>query len=181
MEGIQPTYNLADRGYDMGFGGSGMWLFALLILFGLGGNGFGRGERAATTEDLASGFNFSGVNNKLNEITAGIAGVNQNLGNAICSSTYELASKIDNCGCTTQRAIDSVKFDMANYSSAINANTTAQTQKILDAISQSKIESLQAQVSKLQLEQALCGVVRYPTSSVYANPCNPFAGSGCGY
>ena len=71
---------------------------------------------------------------------------------------------------------------MANYASAVNANTTAQTQKILDAISQSKIESLQSQVSKLQLEQALCGVVRYPTSSVYANPCNPFGTySGCAY
>ena len=85
-------------GYGDGFGfggGSGLWFLALLFL--LGGNGLGRGERAATSEELASGLNFSGVNNKLNEITAGIAGVNQNLGNAICSSTYELASKIDNC------------------------------------------------------------------------------------
>lgn len=34
--GIQPTYNLADRGYGygdgFGFGGSGLWLFAILAL-----------------------------------------------------------------------------------------------------------------------------------------------------
>ena len=93
--------NMYGYGYGdgMGFGGNGIWFLALLFLFGFGGNGYGRGldGRVATTEDLASGFNFAGVNNKLNEITAGISGINQNLGNAICSSTYELASKIDNC------------------------------------------------------------------------------------
>ena len=33
--GIQPTYNLADRGYSDSFGfggGSGIWLFAILAL-----------------------------------------------------------------------------------------------------------------------------------------------------
>lgn len=85
-----------------GFGGNSfMWIFALLILAGGGFGGFGFGNnarnQAATTDELSSGFNFSGINNKLNEITAGVAGVNTNLGNAICSSTYELASKIDNC------------------------------------------------------------------------------------
>jgi len=46
--GIQPTYNLADRGYSDGFGfggGSGIWLFAILALM-WGGNGLfgGRGQ-----------------------------------------------------------------------------------------------------------------------------------------
>lgn len=96
-----------DYCYNDGFGmgGSGLWFLAILFL--LGGGGFGgwsnRGN-VATTEDLASGFNFSGVNNKLNEITAGIAGVNQNLSNAICQlgyqnaqHAYELGSKISEC------------------------------------------------------------------------------------
>ena len=179
--GITPVMNVGGGyGYGDGFG-SYIWLFAILALMNGGFGGFG-GSRAnfATTEDLASGFNFSGVNNKLNEITAGIAGVNQNLGNAICTSTYELASKIDKCCCDTQRAVDGVKFDMANYASVINANTTAGVQKVLDAIAQNKIESLQSQVSQLQLNQALCGVVRYPTSATY-NAGYPFYyGYNCG-
>lgn len=188
--GITPVMNVGGYGYNdgCGFGGNGLWLFAILALmnggFGFGGN---RGN-VATTEDLASGFNFSGVNNKLNEITAGIAGVNQNLGNAICQlgyqgaqHTYDLGSKIDNCCCATQRAVDSVKFDMANYASATNATVTAQTQKILDALAQNKIESLQAQVSQLQLNNALCGVVRYPLSATYnaGYPYTCFNGCGC--
>lgn len=187
MEGNMSAADIAavtrPYGYgDGGFGGnSWMWLIALLFLGG-GFGGYGRGyDRAATTEDLSAGFNFSGINNKLNELTAGQANINQNLGNAICSSTYELASKIDTCCCNTQRAIDSVKFDMANYNAGIQAAISAEGQKTRDMLQQNKIETLQAQINQLQLQSALCGVVRYPTTNVYATSCNPFAGfNGCG-
>lgn len=170
---IYGGYGMGD---GIGYGGGLVWIVLLFAL--LGGNGFGANGRFATTEDLASGFNFSGVNNKLNEITAGIAGINQNLGNAICSSTYELASKIDNCCCTTQRAIDGVKFDLANYNASLITAITAEGQKTRDMLQQNKIESLQAQVNKLELDRAFCGVVRYPTTTTYATVCNPFAGYG---
>lgn len=90
---------ITDRdGYGDGmFGGNGLWFLALLFLFGNGGFGFGGRNQAATTEEVAAGFNFQGINSKLNELTAGQAGINQNLSNAICSSTYELANKISDC------------------------------------------------------------------------------------
>lgn len=175
-------------GDGYGFGGNGLWLFAILALMS-GGFGSWSGNRGnvATTEDLASGFNFSGVNNKLNEIAAGIAGVNQNLSNAICQlgyqgaqHTYELGSKIDNCCCTTQRAIDSVKFDMANYAAGINANVTAQVQSIKDMLSAEKAAALQAQVNKLEMEKMFCGVPRFQPATVYgASPVSFSWGSGC--
>lgn len=104
--GITPVMNVGGYGYNdgCGFGGNGLWLFAILALMNGGFGGWSNRGNVATTEDLASGFNFSGVNNKLNEITAGIAGVNQNLSNAICQlgyqdaqHTYELGSKISEC------------------------------------------------------------------------------------
>lgn len=190
--GITPVMNVgAGYNYDgCGFGGNGLWLFAILALMNGGFGGWGnRGyDRAATTEDLASGFNFSGVNNKLNEITAGIAGVNQNLSNAICQlgyqgaqHTYELGSKIDNCCCATQRAIDSVKFDMANYAAGINANVTAQVQSIKDMLAAEKAAALQAQVNKLEMEKMFCGVPRIQPGTVYgAVPASFGFGYGCG-
>lgn len=178
-----------DYCYNDGFGmgGSGLWFLAILFLLSGGGIGLGgyRGN-VATTEDLASGFNFSGVNDKLNEITAGIAGVNQNLSNAICQlgyqdarHTYELASKIDNCCCASLRAVDSVKFDMANYAAATNANVTAQVQSIKDMLAADKAAAQAARIQQLELQQALCGVVRYPTATTY-NAGYPF-NYGCGY
>ena len=133
------------------FGGNsmGIWaLFLFAILFGNGNfGGFGGRNNVATTEDLASGFNFSGVNNKLNELTAGQANINQNLSNAICSSTYELASKIDNCCCQNQLLTKDVM-----------ATVVAENAKTRDLIQQNKIETLQSQVNQLQIAQALCGV-----------------------
>lgn len=152
-----------------GFGGAG-WggvlaggLGGLLLGGAMNGNGlFGGRGQAATTEDLASGFNFAGINGKLNELTAGQAGINQNLGNAICQMGYNnleqnagLGSKIDACCCATQRAVDSVKFDMANYAAATNAAVTASMQKVLDKMCENEKAALAARVQQLELQNAL--------------------------
>lgn len=187
------NYSLSDiksvvDGND-GFGMGGGW-FAWILLFALfGGNGFGFGGRGnvATTEDLASGFNFNSLQSKTNDILAAVNNNNQVLGNAICQlgyqdaqHAYELSRQIADCCCNTQRAVDSVKFDMANYSATTNAAISAGTQKILDKMCADQTAALQARVQQLELQQALCGVVRYPTTTSYAvpNPC--FGVCGCG-
>lgn len=183
-------YSLSDianvtRGNDGIFGGMGgigiLLIFFLFATMG-GGCGFG-GNRGnvATTEDLASGFNFSGVNNKLNEITAGIAGVNQNLGNAICTSTYELASKIDKCCCDTQAAIQQVRYDMAVQNGDLKALIHSEGEATRAMIQQNKIEALQAQVNQLQMAQAMCGVPKINTYAWGVTPLNSCNYSGCGF
>lgn len=154
-------------GRDNMLGGNGILI--LFFLFALMGNGFGFGGlgnrgNVATTDELSAGFNFAGVNNSLKDIQMGIAGVNQNLGNAICSSTYELASKIDNCCCSTKEAIGQVRYDMA-----------VQNNEIKSLIQQNKIEGLQAQVYQLQLAQATCGLPRVSNTAwgVYPLTCQP--------
>lgn len=175
------TYSLSDiasvtRDNDGCMGGS--WWVILLFLFAMGGNGFGFGNRGnvATTEDLASGFNFSALQNKTNDILAAVNNVNQNIGNAVCTSTYELASKIDGCCCETNRNIDSVKYENAMNTAAINANTTAGIQKILDKMCQDQMSAMQNQINQLQLQSALCGVPKINPYGygVYAYPtCAP--------
>lgn len=186
---MDSNYSLSDIAAvtNDGFGGNGMGGWWMIILFALifGGNGFGFGGRgnAATTEDLASGFNFSALQGKTNDILAAVNNNNQVLGNAICQlgyqdaqHTYDLSRQIADCCCTTQRGIDSVKFDMANYSAVTNAAITAGTQKILDKLCADQTAALQARVQSLELQQAMCGVVRYPTATTYSTPCNPFFG-----
>lgn len=186
---MDSNYSLSDiavatRGMDGNdgmFGGNGIWFLALLLLFGMGGyGGYGARGQAATTEDLASGFNFNSLQGKTNDILAAINGVNQNLGNAICTSTYELGGKIDSCCCATQRAIDSVKFDLANYSASTNAAIAANTQKVLDKMAADKEAALNARIQSLELQQALCGVPRLLPGTMYGNcSCIPFNTCGC--
>lgn len=171
------SYSLSDlaiaTGNNGGFGGNwggalGGGLIGFLLGASSGGNGILGGGRnqAATTDEVAAGFNFAGVNNKLNEITAGVAGVNQNLGNAICSSTYELASKIDRCCCDTAAGIQQVRYDMAVQNGELKA-----------LIQQNKIESLQSQLTQMQIQQATCGIPRVNPNAwgvyPYTCGCNP--------
>ena len=114
-------YSLSDiraavDGGDGMFGGNGLWFLALLFLFGNGGFGWG-GQRGnvATTEDLASGFNFSSVGNRLNDIIAGQANINQNLSNAICQLGYQ---SLDQSKSLSQQLSDCLKkfnFAIKNF------------------------------------------------------------------
>lgn len=185
------NYSLSDiaavtDGGMFGGGNNGiLWLFAILLLGG-GGYGWGGRNQAATTEDLASGFNFSALQNKTNDILAAVNNNNQVLGNAICQLGYQdlqnfnmLERQIAECCCQAQLGVQSVKFDMANYAAAINANTTAQTQRILDKMCEDKTAAMAARIQSLELQQALCGVVRYPMTTTYSTACNPFFANGC--
>ena len=66
-----------------------------------------------------------------------------------------------------------------NSTAAINANTTEQTQKILDAINTNRMADMQNQINQLQLQSALCGVVRYPNATTYTAGFGPFYNQPC--
>lgn len=75
-----------------------------------------------------------------------------------------------------KQATADLKYSAAMNTASINENTTAQTQKILDALAQDKIESLQAQVSELKTQNMFCGVPRispygYGVVPNFATPC----------
>lgn len=190
MEGN--AYSLADlRAATAGdgmFGGNGIWFLALLFLFGGGGFGWNRNGSPVTEADLCSSQSFNDLKSGVRDISGQISSMNVGLTKGLCDFGYTTLAQFNNmerqladCCCTTQRSIDSVKFDMANYSAATNAAITAGTQKILDKMAADKEAALNARIQSLELQQAMCGVVRYPTATTYATNCNPFFGySGCG-
>ena len=184
-----------------GAGGCGMWIFAFLILLLLGGGdglfGANKNGTPVTEAGLCSAMNFNDLQNSVGrlsdqnqnqtmQISSNISSLGKevalgqvNLAQQINAGDATLAQQIANCCYTTQRAIDAVNYNGAINTAAINANTTAQTQKVLDAIQQNKIESLQAQVNQLQLQSAMCGVIRYPSASTYTAGFGPFYNQSC--
>lgn len=101
----------------------------------------------------------------------GIAGVNANL----AQNKYEAALNT----ATLDKSISQNRYEGALNTASINETVTAQTQKVLDALAQSKIESLQAQINSLELQNAVAGVVRYPMATSYALPSPCFNAGGC--
>ena len=71
------------------------------------------------------------------------------------------------------------RYEAAMNTAAINANTTAQTQKILDAITGNRMAEMQDKINALELQNQLASVVRYPSNTFYAVP-SPCFNTGCG-
>ncbi len=196
-------YSLSDivsatRGGDGFFGGNG-GMFALLFLILIMGNGsWGASRGAFGTEAIQNQMQqgFDNQNNMANqrEILSATNQVYHDLVNYIGDKYSELdrdvlgiSASIQNvianqnqCCCNTLRAIDGVNYANAQNTASINANTTAQTQKILDAITQNKVEAMQNRINQLELAQQMAGVVRYPTEFAYSAGQSPFCNNGCG-
>lgn len=71
-------------------------------------------------------------------------------------------------------------FDSLQFVNGKNANTTAQIQKVLDTIATNRMAEMQNQINQLQLQSAMCGVVRYPNATTYNAGCNPYFNGNCG-
>lgn len=177
--------------------------------FGWGNNGFANAigyQNLATQNDVQRGFDALNLGNQsrdiLTAVNAGTAqavsatnqakydninvakDIQMSLSNQIAqvaNMETSINDRIQQCCCETQRAIDGVNYNNAINTASINANTTASTQKILDAIAENKIEALQSKVQSLELAQAMNGVVRYPNAMTYNAGTSPFCGCGCGY
>lgn len=179
--------NGGNRNNDGMFGNDWAWI-VILLLFGWGGRGFGGygfgggfggGQGGgygypccgtpATQADLSAAFAsnsvLSGINGIDSALCQGFNGVNT----AILQNGYNtqagintLSHQLADCCCTTQRAIDSVKYENATNTCAIQntiQNTTrdvienqnANSRAILDALNANYIRTLEQENNSLRL------------------------------
>lgn len=179
---------------DWGGNGGAWWIIVLFALMSNGGWGawnrgsdFGQYATAASQTEILLGQQFQNLDNKIDRIGNGIADATFALNNSIHSaqdstlvSRYELGSQLADCCCTTNRNIDQSRYDMSLAACSIKENDDKNAQKILDLLYQNKIDALQGKVNQLELQSALCGVVRYPNATTYTAGYNPYFNQGCG-
>lgn len=189
---------VTDRGNNGGYGNNGMfgmeWIFALLILpalwggrGGIFGNGGGDNGTPVTEAGLCNAMNFNNLENAVGRLSDTQQAQFTQLTNGVCNLGYEmlgnfksLENQISTCCCNTDRMILENRYISEQNTASINANTTAQVQKILDAICGNRMADMQNQINQLQLQSMLCGVVRYPNQTTFTAGVNPFFNSGCG-
>lgn len=175
--GITPVMPMGNGGFGDGW----MGIFGLLVLLGIlnGGSGFfgGNGNSNAIQNDINRGFDNQNLQAQTRDIlsqsnmnaanvtaaiTNGNASIIREFGNVETALTA-LSGKQQECCCNVLRAIDANTYNQAE-----------QTQKILDAIATNRMADMQNQINQLQLQQAMCGVVRYPNASTWnAGPYPP--------
>ena len=182
---MENYYSLSDIKSIMGDEGMGGGWFLIVILFlflfgfgGMNGNR-GCGPGYVTTSQFESENNFRTLDNSNRMTQNGLCQLGYEQANLINGSTASIIGNITNegralqsqladCCCTTQRAIDSLKLENCQN-----------TQKILDAITTDRMAQMQNQINQLQMQNSLCGVVRYPMASTWNAGSNPFCGCGC--
>ena len=186
---MENYYSLSDiksaLGGEEGMGGGWFLIVILfLFLFGFGNNRNGIGgycgnDGYVTTSQFESENNFRTLDNSNRMTQNGLCQLGYEQANLINASTAQIVgnittegrniqSQLADCCCTTQRAIDSLKLENCQN-----------TQKILDAITTDRMAQMQNQINQLQMQNALCGVVRYPMASTWNAGSNPFCGCGC--
>lgn len=201
---------LQDRKGDDGFmGGNGMWVFFLFFLLAWGGNGgglFGGGANAATNQinndflytnlksTLDMGFNQTANQNFAiqKDLAQGFNGVDMSLCQGFTGVQSAIADSrfaAQQCCCETNRNIDAVRYENAKNTCDIITAGNANTQRIIDTMTQSTIQELrdQLQAAQLSLGNAaqttnIINAVRpFPTPAYIT--CSPYTavnGFGCG-
>ena len=106
------------------------------------------------------------------------------LGKTIASS--ELIAKLSDKK-EGLKAQSSVSEDLIKYIKDIylgkSSNKSAENveKQVIKEMSEStQVSDLQNQINQLQLQNALCGVIRYPQSTTYTAGYAPMYGTGCG-
>ena len=220
---MDTNYSLSDiaaatggnRNND-GFGdGNGWWIILFLLICGWGGYGFGGGcngggtntpgfQGFATRSDIDSALSTQGIESGITgigtQLCNGFAGVNSAIAN--------LGYQNQQCCCDLKQAIGDVNYNMAAQTNILQNTVNngfrdvieaqnAGTQRIIDTITQDKIQSLQTELQSAQLQLSnqaqttnIINALRptptpsYPVMSPYTSIINPtgftFGVNGCG-
>lgn len=175
---MDTNYSLADiaaatggnRNND-GFGdGNGWWIILFLLICGWGGYGFGGGYNGggtntpgfqgfATRSDIDAALATQGIESGITgigtQLCNGFAGVNSAIAN--------LGYQNQQCCCDLKQAIGDVNYNMAAQTNILQNTVNngfrdvieaqnAGTQRIIDTITQDKIQSLQTELQSAQLQ-----------------------------
>lgn len=174
-ESEYPTILSTNNGNGMFGNSDGFWaiiLLALLFGWGRGGYGFGGGTYGtpATQADLATGFAQNTLQRGIDDIilgqaqmqnwiNQGFSGINTSLltgfhgvDNAVCTLGYNMAtgfngisSQLASCCCDIRGAIADVKYANERQTCDLITNQNANTQRIIDYLTNEKIDGLRAE------------------------------------
>lgn len=177
---------------DDGFGGSWMWII-VLFLFMFGGNGFNRNgdygqfATAASQQDILFGQKFSDLNAKLNQIGNGICDSTYALNNTILTAATNtnnnivaegraLQTQLAQCCCDNRLAIANLAAQSDKQTCAITTAIHAEGEATRALIQTNEIQALRDKIASLEMDNRMCGVVRYPNAITYSGGPSPFCG-----
>lgn len=192
-----------------GWGGGGAWWIIILFLFVFMGGGwggfnrqgeFGQYATAASQQEILFGQHFGQLNDRIT-----------NVGNGLCTLGYEMQGNISQlgkevalaqagtnttimqtgnsiqgqiaqCCCDNRLATANLSAQMDRQTCDITTAIHAEGEATRALMQANELQALRDKVASLEMDNRMCGVVRYPNGLTYSAGSSPFCGcnSGCG-
>lgn len=192
-----------------GWGGGGAWWIIILFLFAFMGGGwggfnrqgeFGQYATAASQQEILFGQHFGQLNDRIT-----------NVGNGLCTLGYEMQGNIGQigkevalaqagtnttimqtgnsiqgqiaqCCCDNRLATANLSAQMDRQTCDITTAIHAEGEATRALMQANELQALRDKVASLEMDNRMCGVVRYPNGLTYSAGSSPFCGcnSGCG-
>lgn len=205
MENMSPAdIRAVTHDNDDGFGGGWLWIVVLfLFMYGFGGNGFNRqGEfgqyaTAASQQEILFGQQFGQLNDRLTNIGNGICGLGyeiqgniaqlgkevalgqSSLGMNVMSTGNAIQKQLSDCCCENRLATANLAAQMDRQTCDITSAIRTEGEATRALIQTNEIQALRDKVSRLEMDNRMYGVVRYPNGYTYSAGASPFCGCGC--
>ena len=199
------NYSLSDLAAVSG----GAWWIIILFLFVFMGGGwggfnrqgeFGQYATAASQQEILFGQHFGQLNDRIT-----------NVGNGLCTLGYEMQGNIGQlgrevalaqagtnttimqtgnsiqgqiaqCCCDNRLATANLSAQMDRQTCDITTAIHAEGEATRALMQANELQALRDKVASLEMDNRMCGVVRYPNGLTYSAGSSPFCGcnSGCG-
>lgn len=190
----------ANDAFGANGGGGAMWVILLFFLLAMGGgSGFGFNNKGAngvafdpccapaTQQGMASAFNFNQLDNGIRGLERGLCDLGfttQGMVNTLGSQISDVKYAVQDCCCSTQRSVDSVKYEMAKgFCETINnnnmntrdiiENNNSNTQRIMDTLTNNTIQDLRDKLNGANAVLAQDSQSRYLLSKLGRYEINP--------
>ena len=157
--------------------------------------GFDNQNSMANQRDILAAVNNVGAQGiaATNQVYHDIVGYVGDKYSELARDVYGISSQVqagianqNQCCCDTKMLIQQTsaqnRYDALQNTNAVIANMNNGFNDLKATLAQNKIEELQGKVQRLELAQAVSGVVRYPNGMTYDAGRSPFCNcGGCGF
>ena len=191
-----------------GWGNGGAWWIIILFLFVFMGGGwggfnrqgeFGQYATAASQQEILFGQQFGQINDRLTNIGNGICNLGYemqgNIGQlgkevalaqagtntTIMQTGNSIQSQLASCCCEQRLATANLSAQMDRQTCDITTAIHAEGEATRALMQANELQALRDKVASLEMDNRMCGVVRYPSGYTYNAGSSPFCGcnSGC--
>lgn len=144
---------------------------------------YGQYATAAAQQEILFGQQFGRIDDRLTNIGNGICSLGYEtqrnfgqLGMTVMQTGNNIQSQLADCCCENRLATANLSAQMDRQTCDITTAIHSEGEATRKLIQENEIQALRSRVASLEMDNRMCGVVRYPNGYTYNAGPSPFCG-----